>query len=157
MAISNKFGELALATGNKSEMSVGYCTLYGDMCGSLAVIGDVPKTKIYDLARYINRKRRVIPENTFTKPPSAELKPNQTDQDTLPPYDVLDGILRAHVEEAKDAAEIVKLGFDEATVRKVLRMIRQSEFKRKQAAPVIKVTTKAFGVGRRIPIVNGWK
>jgi NAD+ synthetase len=157
MAISNKFGELVLATGNKSEMSVGYCTLYGDMCGSLAVIGDVPKTKIYDLARYINRKRRVIPENTFTKPPSAELKPNQTDQDTLPAYDVLDGILRAHVEEAKDAGEIVKLGFDEATVAKVLRMIRQSEFKRKQAAPVIKVTTKAFGVGRRMPIVNGWK
>jgi NAD+ synthetase len=157
MAISNKFGELVLATGNKSELSVGYCTLYGDMCGSLAVIGDVPKTKVYDLARYINRARQVIPENTFTKPPSAELKPDQTDQDTLPPYDVLDGIIHAYIEDAKDPSEIVRLGFSEPVVRQVVHMLRQSEFKRKQAAPVIKVTSKAFGAGRRMPIVNKWE
>ena len=157
MAISNKFGALVLATGNKSELSVGYCTLYGDMCGSLAVLGDVPKTTVYELARYINRDREIIPENTLTKPPSAELKPDQTDQDTLPPYDVLDGILTAYVEDRKDTDAIVKLGFDADTVRRVIRMIRQSEYKRKQAAPVIKVTSKAFGMGRRIPIVQGWR
>jgi len=157
MALSNKFGEMVLATGNKSELAVGYCTLYGDMCGGLAVLGDVPKMKVYELARFINRARPVIPEGTFTKPPSAELKPDQTDQDTLPPYDVLDGILQAYVEEAKDAAAIVKLGFDEATVRRVIRMVHSSEHKRRQAAPVIKVTSKAFGTGRRMPIAQGWQ
>jgi len=157
MAMSNKFGNLVLATGNKSELSVGYCTLYGDMCGSLAVIGDVPKTKVYALARFINREREIIPRNTLTKPPSAELKPDQTDQDTLPPYDVLDAILTAYVEEMKDADTIVALGHDVETVARVIRMVRRSEFKRKQAAPVIKVTSKAFGMGRRIPIVQGWR
>ncbi|HUV39153.1 MAG TPA: NAD+ synthase [Planctomycetota bacterium] len=157
MALSNKFGELVLATGNKSELSVGYCTLYGDMCGALAVIGDVPKMKVYELARHVNRSRQVIPRNTLTKPPSAELKPDQTDQDTLPPYDVLDGILTAYVEELRDPDAIVRLGFDADIVGRVIRMIRQSEYKRKQAAPVIKVTSKAFGMGRRIPIVQGWR
>lgn len=156
-AVSNKFGELVLATGNKSELSVGYCTLYGDMCGGLAPIGDVPKTKVYELARFINREREVIPENTLTKPPSAELKPDQTDQDTLPAYDVLDGVLRAYVEDGKNAAEIAALGFNEEVVGRVIRMVARSEFKRKQAAPVIKVTSKAFGAGRRMPIVQGWE
>jgi NAD+ synthetase len=157
MAISNKFGNLVMATGNKSELSTGYCTLYGDMCGSLAPIGDVPKMKVYELARYVNRRGEIIPERTFTKPPSAELKPDQTDQDTLPPYPVLDDILKAYVEESRDTPEIVALGFDEATVRKVIRMVQHSEYKRKQAAPVIKVTTKAFGIGRRMPIVQRWQ
>ncbi len=156
MALSNKFGEIVLATGNKSELSTGYCTLYGDMCGGIAPIGDVPKMKVYALGRHNNRKREIIPENTFAKPPSAELKPNQTDQDTLPPYNVLDDILQAYIEEMKSPEEIVKAGFDEATVRKVVHMIWRSEYKRKQAAPVIKVTTKAFGIGRRMPIAQRW-
>jgi len=156
MAISNKFGEMVLATGNKSELSTGYCTLYGDLCGGIAPIGDVPKMKVYALGRWINREREIIPENTFTKPPSAELKPNQTDQDTLPPYAVLDDILRAYVEEMKDPEAIIREGLDEATVRKVIHMLWRSEYKRKQAPPVIKVTSKAFGVGRRMPIVQRW-
>ena len=154
MAVSNKLGNFVLTTGNKSEMAVGYCTLYGDMAGGLAVISDVPKTKVYELARYINSRREVIPESTFTKPPSAELKPNQTDQDTLPPYDVLDAILQAYVEEHLDGEQLVARGFDRAVVQDVLRRVAGSEYKRKQAPPGLKVTSKAFGTGRRMPLVK---
>ena len=155
MAISNKFNHLLLTTGNKSELAVGYCTLYGDMAGGLAVIADVPKTMVYDLARFINRDRRVIPEASLTKPPSAELRPNQTDQDTLPPYDVLDSILKKYVEESKSAADIVQdLKLDEKLVRDVVRKIDLNEYKRKQAPPCLRVTTKAFGIGRRVPIAQ---
>jgi NAD+ synthase (glutamine-hydrolysing) len=152
MALSNKFGHLLLTTGNKSELAVGYCTLYGDMCGGLAVLSDVPKTLVYRLARYVNREREIIPSSTLTKAPSAELRPNQTDQDTLPPYDVLDRIIEAYVEHNLDAASIAATGIDAATVRDVIRMIDSSEYKRRQAAPGIKLSTKAFGVGRRFPI-----
>jgi len=154
MALSNKFGAMLLTTGNKSEMAVGYCTLYGDMCGGLAVIGDVPKTMVSRLARWINREREIIPVASIEKPPSAELRPNQTDQDSLPPYEVLDAILRAYVEEGKSRAEIAEAGFEKAVVDHVVRLIRGSEYKRRQAAPVLKVTTKAFGVGRRLPIAQ---
>jgi NAD+ synthase (glutamine-hydrolysing) len=155
MAVSNKFGPLLLTTGNKSELAVGYCTLYGDMNGGLSVIGDVPKTMVYRVASWRNRRRADIPEATLTKAPSAELRPNQTDQDTLPPYDILDQILELHVEQCQSAEEIVAQGFDEQTVRRVLRMVRIAEFKRKQAAPVLKVTSRAFGTGWRMPIVRG--
>ncbi len=154
MALSNKFGSLLLTTGNKSELAVGYCTLYGDMCGGLAVISDVPKTMVYRLARWINREREIIPVASITKPPSAELRPNQTDQDSLPPYDVLDAILDAYVFHGKTLAEIVAAGQDEAVVRRVIRLIDVNEYKRRQAAPGLKVTSKAFGVGRRIPIAQ---
>jgi NAD+ synthetase len=155
MALSNKFGHMLLTTGNKSELAVGYCTLYGDMNGGLGVIADVPKTMVYELARYINRQRPIIPESSLTKPPSAELRPNQTDQDTLPPYDVLDAIVKRYVEEAKSAGEIIKeTGFDEKLVRDVVRKIDLNEYKRKQAPPCLRVTTKAFGVGRRVPIAQ---
>ena len=154
MALSNKRGALLLTTGNKSELSVGYCTLYGDMSGGLAVIADVPKTMVYRVARWLNktRGRAIIPENTLTKAPSAELRPNQTDQDSLPPYDVLDPILERHVEQHQPADEIIAAGFDAATVRRVLAMVRRAEFKRKQAAPGLKVTDRAFGTGWRMPI-----
>ncbi len=152
MALSNKFGHLLLTTGNKSELAVGYCTLYGDMCGGLAVISDVPKTLVYRLARYVNRSRTIIPESTLTKAPSAELKPNQTDQDTLPPYDVLDRIVEAYVERNLDIDGIAALGLDRAVVAEVVRKIDASEYKRRQAAPGIKISSKAFGVGRRYPI-----
>ena len=155
MALSNKYGSLLLTTGNKSEMAVGYCTLYGDMNGGLAVIGDVPKTMVYRVARWRNQRRADIPEAILTKAPSAELRPGQTDQDTLPPYDVLDQILELHVEQSQSAEEIVAQGFDEATARRVLRMVRMAEFKRKQAAPVLKVTSRAFGTGWRMPIARG--
>jgi NAD+ synthase (glutamine-hydrolysing) len=155
MALSNKFGWMLLTTGNKSEVAVGYCTLYGDMSGGLAVIGDLPKTMVYRVARWRNQRRPDIPEAVFTKPPSAELRPEQTDQDSLPPYDLLDEILELHVEQSKSAEEIIGLGFDEATVRRVLRMVRNAEFKRKQAAPVLKVTSRAFGTGWRMPIARG--
>jgi NAD+ synthetase len=154
MAMSNKFGSLLLTTGNKSELAVGYCTLYGDMCGGLAVISDVPKTMVYRIAKWLNREREVIPADTITKPPSAELRPNQTDQDSLPPYDVLDAILNAYVVESRTAADIIQSGFDEPTVRRVVRLINQNEYKRRQAAPGLKVTTKAFGVGRRVPVAQ---
>jgi NAD+ synthase (glutamine-hydrolysing) len=154
MAMSNKFGSLLLTTGNKSELAVGYCTLYGDMCGGLAVISDVPKTMIYRIAKWINRQKEVIPLASITKPPSAELRPNQTDQDSLPPYDVLDAILDAYVVQGKSASEIVQTGFDEEIVRKVIRLIDLNEYKRRQAAPGLKVTSKAFGIGRRIPIAQ---
>jgi NAD+ synthetase len=157
MGLSNKFGSLLLTTGNKSELAVGYCTLYGDMCGGLAVISDVPKTMIYRLAKWINAKREIIPAASITKAPSAELRPNQTDQDSLPPYDVLDAILNAYVVEGKAAAEIIRAGFDEATVRRVVRLIDVNEYKRRQAAPGLKVTSKAFGVGRRVPIAQRYR
>jgi NAD+ synthase/NAD+ synthase (glutamine-hydrolysing) len=154
MALSNKRGALLLTTGNKSELSVGYCTLYGDMSGGLAVIADVPKTMVYRIARWLNetRGRAVIPAATLTKAPSAELKPNQTDQDTLPPYDVLDDILQRHIEQHQPADAIIAAGFDARVVRRVLRMVRLAEFKRKQAAPGLKVTDRAFGTGWRMPI-----
>jgi NAD+ synthase (glutamine-hydrolysing) len=157
MALSNKFGSLLLTTGNKSELAVGYCTLYGDMCGGLAVISDVPKTMIYRLARWINREREIIPESSITKPPSAELRPNQTDQDSLPPYEILDAILDAYVVQGKTLSEIIATGFEEATVKRVIRLIDFNEYKRRQAAPGLKVTSKAFGVGRRIPIAQKYQ
>jgi NAD+ synthase (glutamine-hydrolysing) len=154
MALSNKYGALLLTTGNKSELAVGYCTLYGDMSGGLAVISDVPKTMIYRLARYANRQRPVIPEAVLTKAPSAELRPNQTDQDSLPSYDLLDEILQRYIEQQEAAEEIIAQGFDEAMVRRVVRMVESAEFKRKQAAPGIKVTDRAFGTGWRMPIAK---
>lgn len=155
MALSNKYGSLLLTTGNKSEMSVGYCTLYGDMNGGLAVIADLPKMMVYRVGRWRNRRRADIPEAIFTKAPSAELRPDQTDQDSLPPYELLDQILELHVEQSQSAEEIIAQGFDEATVRRVLRLVRMAEFKRKQAAPVLKVTSRAFGTGWRMPIARG--
>jgi NAD+ synthetase len=157
MAMSNKFGSLLLTTGNKSELAVGYCTLYGDMCGGLAVISDVPKTMVYRLSRWINRQGQIIPDASITKAPSAELRPNQTDQDSLPPYEVLDTILDAYVVKGQSATEIVQAGFDEQTVGRVVRLIDLNEYKRRQAAPGLKVTTKAFGVGRRIPIAQRYR
>ena len=154
MALSNKFGSLLLTTGNKSELSVGYCTLYGDMNGGLAVIADMPKMMVYRVSRWHNRRRPDIPGQILTKAPSAELRPNQTDQDSLPQYDLLDQILELHVEQSQSAEEIVARGFDEATVLRVLRLVRIAEFKRKQAAPVLKVTSRAFGTGWRMPIVR---
>jgi len=160
MALSNKFGHLVLSTGNKSELAVGYCTIYGDMAGGLAVISDVPKTMIYELARFINSeasrvgKGEIIPASTIEKPPSAELRLNQKDQDTLPPYDVLDAILRLYIEDNLSVAEIVAQGFDEKTVHWVQRRVDLNEYKRAQAAPGLKVTSRAFGVGRRMPIAQ---
>ncbi len=153
MAISNKFGALVLTTGNKSEMSVGYCTLYGDMVGALAVIGDVMKTRVYELSKYANREREVIPRATLIKPPSAELRPEQKDTDSLPPYEVLDPILEAYVERYMSAEEIaLEQEVDPELVRQVLKLVERSEYKRQQAAPVLKVTMKSFGTGRRFPI-----
>jgi len=153
MALSNKTGALVLTTGNKSEMACGYCTLYGDMVGALAVIGDVYKTEVYELSRWVNREREVIPEDTLTKPPSAELRPGQKDTDSLPPYEVLDPIVRAYIEEYSSAEEIVRSqGVDLELVRKVIRLVELSEYKRQQAAPVLKVSRKSFGMGRRFPI-----
>jgi NAD+ synthase (glutamine-hydrolysing) len=160
MAISNKFGSLLLTTGNKSEMAVGYCTLYGDMCGGLAVISDVFKTQVYALANWINAEARhrgrtpPIPQSSIDKPPSAELRPNQTDQDTLPPYDVLDAILKGYVEDGLSRRDLAAQGFAEAVVADVARKVDLNEYKRKQAAPGLKITPLAFGVGRRIPIVQ---
>ncbi|HWN24600.1 MAG TPA: NAD+ synthase, partial [Candidatus Sulfotelmatobacter sp.] len=162
MALSNKFGHLLLTTGNKSELAVGYCTMYGDMAGGLAVISDVPKTMVYELARWINsdhssrsgRGREIIPRSIIEKAPSAELKPNQTDQDVLPPYEILDEILRLYVEENLSARDIITHGFDEKTVRWVQRRVDLNEYKREQAAPGLKVTSRAFGVGRRMPIAQ---
>ena len=156
MALSNSSGAMVLTTGNKSEMSVGYCTLYGDMCGGLAAIADVPKTIVYTLSRHINDTagREVIPYNTIEKPPSAELAPGQKDTDSLPPYDVLDPIVRGHVEEGQDEERLIALGHDAATVRRVLRMIRLNEYKRRQAPPTLKVTSRAFGYGWRMPLAR---
>lgn len=157
MSLSNANGPMVLTTGNKSEMSVGYATLYGDMCGGLAVIGDVYKTTVYDLARHINRTagRELIPRNSIEKPPSAELAPGQKDTDSLPPYEVLDPIIRAYVEEALQEEEIIARGHDAEIVRRVLRMIHRNEYKRRQAPPTLKVTARAFGYGWRMPIARG--
>jgi len=153
MSMSNKFGALVLSTGNKSELAVGYCTLYGDMVGGLAVISDVPKTLVYRLSAYVNSRRKVIPEATIEKPPSAELRPDQKDSDSLPPYDVLDAILEDYVEESCSAEQIARAhNFDPDLVRRVIRMVERSEYKRQQAAPGIKISAKAFGYGRRFPI-----
>ena len=153
MAVANKFGALVLTTGNKSELGVGYCTLYGDMVGGLAVISDVPKTLVYRLARYVNSRRAVIPEDSITKPPSAELRPDQKDSDTLPPYEVLDRVLEEYVNNLRSAEEIADLtGFDKSTITRIIGMINRSEYKRQQAAPGIRISTKAFGIGRRFPI-----
>ena len=157
MSISNKLGHLLLTTGNKSELAVGYCTIYGDMCGGLAVISDLPKTRVYEMSRWINREREIIPWASIEKPPSAELRPDQKDQDTLPEYDVLDGILELLVEQGMSVAETVARGFDEAVVRWVLRRVELNEWKRHQAAPGLKVTTKAFGIGRRMPIAQRFR
>ena len=154
MALSNKFGALLLTTGNKSEIAVGYCTLYGDMAGGLAVISDVPKTFVYRLAEYINARgpQPVIPRATITKAPSAELRPDQTDQDSLPPYDLLDRIIEAYVERNLDVDGIAALGVDRGIAVRVVSLIDRNEYKRRQAAPGLKITSKAFGVGRRYPI-----
>jgi NAD+ synthase/NAD+ synthase (glutamine-hydrolysing) len=153
MALSNKFGAIVLSTGNKSELGVGYCTLYGDMVGGLAVISDVPKTLVYRLSRYANSRRAVIPEATLEKPPSAELRPDQKDSDSLPPYEILDAVLEDYVEDAHSAERIASdHGFDIEVVRRVIRMVDRAEYKRQQAAPGIKISPKAFGYGRRIPI-----
>ncbi|MBI2887148.1 MAG: NAD+ synthase [Chloroflexi bacterium] len=159
MALSNKFGWLVLTTGNKSETATGYTTLYGDMAGGFAVIKDVPKTLVYQLARYRNTlgDRPVIPESVFTKVPSAELRPNQSDQDTLPPYDLLDQVLQAYVEEDRSYEELLALGFSEAVVRQVIRLVDGAEYKRRQAPPGIKITPRAFGRDRRLPIVNRYR
>ena len=153
MALSNKIGAIVLSTGNKSELAVGYCTLYGDMVGGLAVISDVPKTMVYRLSRYVNSRRPVIPQASLEKPPSAELRAGQMDSDTLPPYEVLDVILEDYVEESHTADQIAKeRGFDVTLVRRVIRMVERSEYKRQQAAPGLKISEKAFGYGRRFPI-----
>jgi NAD+ synthetase len=153
MALSNKFGAIVLSTGNKSELGVGYCTLYGDMVGGLAVISDVPKTLVYRLSRYVNSRRAVIPQATLEKPPSAELRPDQKDSDTLPPYEILDAVLEDYVEESRTAEQIAgDHGFDLELVRRVIRMVERSEYKRQQAAPGLKISGKAFGYGRRFPI-----
>jgi NAD+ synthetase len=154
MALSNKFRYLLLATGNKSELAVGYCTLYGDMCGGFCVLSDVYKTKVYELAAYINRQKELIPKNSITKPPSAELRPNQLDQDSLPPYELLDALLKAYIEEDKSKDEIAELHPDIKIVEDIIYKVNRAEFKRKQAAPGIKLTEKAFGTGRQMPIVN---
>ena len=162
MSLSNKFGHLLLTTGNKSELAVGYCTLYGDMAGGLAVISDVPKTMVYELAHWINSdysarsgaKREIIPRSTIEKAPSAELKPNQKDQDTLPPYEILDQVLQLYVEENLSARDIIARGFDEKRVRWIQRRVDLNEYKREQAAPGLKVTSRAFGIGRKMPIAQ---
>ncbi len=159
MAMSNKFGSLLLTTGNKSEVAVGYCTLYGDMCGGLAVISDVPKMTVWELSRWINQHagRELIPKSSIEKVPSAELRPNQTDQDSLPPYEVLDAIIFRLIEEDKSIAQIVAEGFDAATVLRVTKLIDRSEYKRRQMAPGLKVTSRAFGFGRRMPIAMNYQ
>ena len=157
MAWSNRTGALVLTTGNKSELAVGYCTLYGDMAGGLGVLGDVYKTMVYRVSQWISREREIIPASTMTKAPSAELRPNQTDQDSLPPYDVLDGILKLYIEEWKELDEIVAQGFDRELVQRILRLVDTNEFKRQQAAPTIRVSEKAFGMGRDMPIAQRWR
>ncbi len=157
MALSNKFGALVLTTGNKSEMAVGYCTLYGDMNGALGPIADVFKTDIYRLARWVNREREIIPHDTITKPPSAELRPNQTDQDSLPPYEVLDGILDLYIVKHLSKHEIVECGFMDSIVNDVVNKVNFSEYKRRQAAPVLKISPRAFGMGRQIPVAQRFR
>jgi NAD+ synthase (glutamine-hydrolysing) len=157
MALSNKFGPMVVSTGNKSEIAAGYATLYGDMVGGYAVLKDVFKTLVYKLAAWRNRTSEVIPASTIEKPPSAELRPDQKDADTLPPYDLLDQILARYVEEDESIEEIIAAGFDSQTVRRVVRMVDGNEYKRRQAAPGVKITTKAFGRDRRLPITNRYR
>jgi NAD+ synthase (glutamine-hydrolysing) len=159
MALSNKFGWLVLTTGNKSEMSVGYCTLYGDMAGGYAVLKDVPKTLVYELAEFRNKKERkpVIPKTVIDKPPSAELRPNQKDEDSLPPYSILDPILQAYVEEDKGLEEIAKMGFRENMIKEVIRMVDRNEYKRRQSPPGVKITHRALGKDRRLPVTNKYR
>ncbi|MFA7227846.1 MAG: NAD(+) synthase, partial [Melioribacteraceae bacterium] len=157
MALSNKHGYMLCTTGNKSEIATGYATLYGDMCGALAVIGDLYKTQVYKIAEFINRDTEIIPREIIEKAPSAELRPNQKDQDSLPEYELLDKILKMYLEEQKEFEEIARVIGNSELVYKVLRMVDLNEFKRKQAAPVLRVSTKAFGYGRRYPIVQGWR
>ena len=156
MALSNKLRYLVLATGNKSELAMGYCTLYGDMCGGLSILADVYKTKVYELSRYYNNSKGsyVIPKNTLEKPPSAELKLNQKDTDSLPPYEILDPILRLYLEEGKTSEELIRLGHDAPLVKRIVKTVDRNEFKRRQAAPGLKLTKRAFGFGWRMPIVE---
>ena len=155
MALSNKFNSMVLSTGNKSELAVGYCTLYGDMAGGLAMLADVPKTMVYDLANLINQERELIPRASIDKPPSAELRPNQKDSDSLPPYDVLDQILKAYIEDVNSPEEIAQtLGYDLALVRSIAAKVDRNEYKRRQAAPGLKITSRAFGLGRPFPIAQ---
>ncbi|MDQ7947810.1 MAG: NAD+ synthase [Pedobacter sp.] len=154
MAMSNKFGYILLNTSNKSECAVGYGTLYGDMCGAIGVIGDVYKTQVFELARYLNKDGEIIPENTIVKPPSAELRPDQKDSDSLPEYDILDQVLFRHIEQQQDSNQIIAAGFDEALVKRILKMVNAAEFKRYQTPPILRVSPKAFGMGRRMPIVG---
>jgi NAD+ synthase (glutamine-hydrolysing) len=154
MALSNKTGRLVLTTGNKSEMAVGYCTLYGDMAGGFAVIKDIPKTLVYKLCAYRNSLSPVIPERILTRPPSAELRPDQTDQDSLPPYELLDAIVEGYMEQNQSIASLIERGFDEASVRKITRLIKLNEYKRRQAPPGVRVTTRAFGRDWRYPITS---
>ena len=156
MAISNKFGYLLLSTGNKSEMAVGYCTLYGDMNGGLAVIADLPKTKVFDICRWLNRDSEIIPVNVINKPPSAELKPGQLDQDSLPPYEILDSILDLIISQHKSEAEVIAAGYEPEIVKRIMKLLSRAEFKRRQAAPVLKITDRAFGTGWRMPIASKW-
>ena len=152
MAISNRKGGIVLSTGNKSELSMGYCTLYGDMAGGFSVLSDVYKTRVYDLAHYINRDSEIIPWNTINKTPSAELSPNQRDQDSLPPYDILDAVLNAYIEQGLENHDIIAQGFDSLTVDWIIGKLNTNEYKRRQMAPGLKITQKAFGIGRRLPI-----
>jgi NAD+ synthetase len=152
MALSNKLGRMVLATGNKSELAVGYATLYGDMCGGMAPLADIPKTLVYRLARHLNADGELIPRSIIEKAPSAELKPDQTDQDSLPPYEVLDRVVEQYVERNRSVAEMMAAGLDQRTVEQVVGLINRNEYKRRQAAPGIKITSKAFGGGRRYPI-----
>ena len=159
MALSNEFGWMVLTTGNKSEMAVGYFTIYGDSVGGYGVIKDVLKTRVYDLCRYVNRTagREIVPENVITKPPSAELRPDQRDDQSLPPYDVLDPILELYIEDDRTAGEIIELGHDEAIVRRITRLVDIAEYKRRQCPPGVRVSRKAFGKDRRLPITNGYR
>jgi NAD+ synthase (glutamine-hydrolysing) len=154
MALSNKTGSIVLNTSNKSEAAVGYGTLYGDMNGGLSVLGDVYKTEVFELARYINRNYEIIPENTITKPPSAELRPDQKDSDSLPDYKILDKILFQYIEHRKGPNDLIRMGFDASLVYKVLKLVNTNEYKRYQTPPILRVSAKAFGMGRRMPIVG---
>jgi NAD+ synthase (glutamine-hydrolysing) len=157
MAMSNKFGYILLNTSNKSECAVGYGTLYGDMAGAISVLGDVYKTQVYKLAHFINRNGEIIPQNSIVKPPSAELRPGQKDSDSLPDYEILDAMLFQYIELKKSSSELISMGFDEAMVKRILRMVNMAEFKRKQAPPILRVSPKAFGTGRRMPIVAKYR
>jgi NAD+ synthase (glutamine-hydrolysing) len=154
MAMSNKFGHILLNTSNKSEAAVGYGTLYGDMAGGLSVIADLYKTEVFELSRYMNKDGEVIPENIITKPPSAELRPDQFDSDSLPDYDILDGVLYQYIEKRQGPKELIAMGYDEKLVHRILKMVNRNEFKRAQVSPILRVSSKAFGMGRRIPIVG---